>query len=247
MSIQRVGDLERRLANVAKVGKVVQADYAAGRVQVAIGRNQTAWIPWISQRAGNDKTWHAPEVGEQVIVLSPSGDFSQGIVLGGGVFYNGSTAPFSSADKSGTIFSDGASVQYDRAAHAYQITVPAGGKATVKTGANAQLVVEDSDVTMSFGSNGSIVLNSSGLTMTFGTTSITLTSSGIATKGDITQTGKITSSGDVTTSGKVSATGNITTSGGDVTAGTVTLKTHTHPVPGVAAGTTTVNTGVGVL
>ena len=74
MSNARIGELERRLSNTIRPGKVLEADYAKARLRVTMGDNTSAWLPWLTSRAGEDRTWHAPEVGEQVIVIAPGGE-----------------------------------------------------------------------------------------------------------------------------------------------------------------------------
>ncbi len=74
-----ITELHRRLANLVMLGKVVEADYGhvIPKLKVNIGELQTARLPMLTQRAGNDVSWWPLEVGEQVVVLSPSGDLTQ--------------------------------------------------------------------------------------------------------------------------------------------------------------------------
>lgn len=74
----RLAEMERRLNNIQRPGKVVEIDAAKGVVKVqftqADGKPITSpWIPWTT-RAGKIKIWHPPSVGEQVIIHSPSGE-----------------------------------------------------------------------------------------------------------------------------------------------------------------------------
>ena len=77
-------ELNRRLANLIMLGKVVEADctQTTPKLKIKVGELQTAWLPMLTQRAGPDLSWWPLEVGEQVVVLSPSGELAQGIVLG---------------------------------------------------------------------------------------------------------------------------------------------------------------------
>jgi phage baseplate assembly protein V len=186
MSNARLGELERRLANVTRAGTILEADYAKARVRVKLGKNTTAWLPWVSSRAGGDKTWHAPEVGEQVLVLSPAGDLCAGFVLGG-VYKQDRPANADAATVSRTTYADGAVVEYDRAAHAYAITIPAGGKATVKAGASSTLEVTSDAIRLTVGGT-QLVLSASGIQITSAT--------GLSINGAVTQTGgPLTSNG----------------------------------------------------
>lgn len=110
-------DLERRQANAIRVGTVLAVDYAAARVRIKSGDIETAWLPWSTGRASAAKRrWDPPEVGEQVVVLSPTGDMRQGVVLTG-VFQDDAGAPSDSGDKDTTVYGDGTVIEYDRASH----------------------------------------------------------------------------------------------------------------------------------
>jgi len=85
-------ELDRRLANIVRLGTVEQADYAKARIRVRCGDMLTGWLPWLTTRAGKDITWWAPDIGEQVVVLSPSGEPAQGVVLFA-VYQNSSPQP----------------------------------------------------------------------------------------------------------------------------------------------------------
>jgi len=111
----RVTELERRLANCLRVGVVHSADYDQARVRVQSGDLTTAWLPWFTQRAGGDRSWHAPEIGEQVMLLAPSGDLEQAIVLPS-IYRSIHPAPAASADVSRTVYGDGLVIEHDRAA-----------------------------------------------------------------------------------------------------------------------------------
>ena len=51
------------------------------KLKVKIGDITTDWLPWLTHRASNDTSWWAPEVGEQVIVLAPSGELHQAVIM----------------------------------------------------------------------------------------------------------------------------------------------------------------------
>lgn len=123
MSLARLGELERRMSNVIRPGTVVEADYAQARIRVKIGGNTTAWVPWMTSRAGGDRSWHAPEIGEQVLVLAPCGDLAQGYALPS-VYQNDSAAPASSEKIHRTEYEDGAIIEYDRENHRLKAVIP---------------------------------------------------------------------------------------------------------------------------
>jgi phage baseplate assembly protein V len=113
-------ELDRRLANLIRVGTVDQTDYANARVRIRTGELLTGWLPWLTRRAGHDQDWWAPEVGEQVMVLSPSGDPAQGVVLGA-LYQARYAAPGNEPTVHRTRYADGTTIEYDRAAHRLRV------------------------------------------------------------------------------------------------------------------------------
>lgn len=111
-----LADLVRRMNNLVRPGRIHSVDEAKVRARVEIGAIVTDWLPWAVARAGNDRTWWAPTVGEQVVVLSPSGEMNAAFIVAS--FYtNAFPAPASSADIEHTIYRDGTVVEYDTKAH----------------------------------------------------------------------------------------------------------------------------------
>lgn len=130
---QDMTDAERRIANTVFMGRIAELDAAKARVRVTTGDITTGWLPFAAARAGQDRTWHAPEPGEQVVVVCPCGDTNQGVVVGS-VYRDAHPAPGDSEDISRTVFKDGAVLEYDRQRHEYLLDVPAGGSITLHIG-----------------------------------------------------------------------------------------------------------------
>ena len=130
MSARTVGEAERTRANLLQVGTIAEADYARARVRVLMAGLTSAWLPWLAARAGGDRAWVAPELGEQVLVACPDGDPASGVVLGA-IYQASAAAPAASPDITRTIYADGAVIEYDRAAHALRALLPAGGTAAL--------------------------------------------------------------------------------------------------------------------
>ena len=129
----RLVELARRLANVVRLGVIEEVDAAEARARVRYAEESaalTAWLPWMTTRAGGDKSWWAPEVGEQVLLLSPSGELPQAVVLPA-IYSTQRAAPSADPEKTLTIYSDGAVVEYDRAEHRLRAELPAGGAAEI--------------------------------------------------------------------------------------------------------------------
>src|SRR5690606_38173564 len=96
----------------------------------------TAWLPWISLRAGEDREWDPPTIGEQAVVLSPSGQLSQAAAIVG-MFSDLIPA---NGDRSGLhrrTYRDGAIIEYDSLAKHLRATLP--GTAEINAQGNVSL------------------------------------------------------------------------------------------------------------
>jgi phage baseplate assembly protein V len=105
-------DTQRRLANIIRIGTIEEADFAAARVKVRFGEILTGWLPFGGQRAGGMRVWNPPSVGEQVVVLSPSGDLAQGVAMPG-LYSDAKPAPGSTGTAVNIVFPDGSTLSWD--------------------------------------------------------------------------------------------------------------------------------------
>jgi phage baseplate assembly protein V len=108
--------LLRLILNLIRFGTIYDVDHNAQRVRVQVGKNITTWCPWISMRAGDAQTWFPPSMGEQVIVPSPDGDFTQAAILPP-IYSDKSPTPSTNPAHHITRYFDGAVIQYDRESH----------------------------------------------------------------------------------------------------------------------------------
>ncbi|OFJ49198.1 hypothetical protein BA896_010245 [Janthinobacterium lividum] len=115
-------------ANLIRLGTIAEVDGAKARVRLGPTLT-TEWLKWAARRAGSTRTWSAPTVGEQVVVFSPGGDLTRGIILPA-LYSQEFDAPDTSDSIHTTHYPDGAVVQYDHAAHALTALLP-GGTATI--------------------------------------------------------------------------------------------------------------------
>ncbi len=134
MSDWALSETERLLANMLRVGVVSELDEASARVRVKVAGVTTDWLPWTTGRAGQDRTWHPPEPGEQVMVMSPYGDLGQAVVMGG-IYQEAHPAPGDSREVSRTRYKDGTVVEYDRQQHRMTTTMHTQGTVRVSIGA----------------------------------------------------------------------------------------------------------------
>lgn len=123
-----ITDLLRRLENLIRLGTIVAVDHQAARCTVSTGGLRVPNLPWLALRAGDSSDWDPPTVGEQCILIAPSGEPAQGITLVG-LYSQQRPAPSNSATVRRRKYPDGAVIDYDHASHTLSATLPAGGKA----------------------------------------------------------------------------------------------------------------------
>lgn len=134
-------ELDRRISNMIRIGKVDQVDYGISppKARVWVGDDSkqhgflTEWLPWPGQSAGEDRSCAPLDIGEQVVILSPSGEINQGFIAFR-LFQSAHPYPVTSPDKHNATYKDGAVVEYDRAAHIYKINIPTDGAVVITVG-----------------------------------------------------------------------------------------------------------------
>jgi phage baseplate assembly protein V len=187
--MNNTAEILRLISNLIRIGTVEEVDVDAVCVRVKSGDNLTGWIHWISTRAGTTKIWNPPTIGEQVVLLSPSGDLAQALVLCS-LNSDQHPAPKNSADLYHVVMPDGSSLTYNHVEHQLQLEV-LGDTHVHISGATA--ITIDGDATIAVGGDLSATVT--------GKTSL-------KSDGDL----KIESSGDI----NISAAGNANISGTNV-------------------------------
>lgn len=111
-TLSTIQELARAIRNLIRSGVVTEVDTAQGLCRVQSGGIQTAWLNWLTTRAGRSRTWWAPSVGEQVLLLAIGGELDTAFVLPG-IFSDDNPAPSASADAWHVVFPDGAVMEYE--------------------------------------------------------------------------------------------------------------------------------------
>ncbi|WP_380184880.1 phage baseplate assembly protein V [Kalamiella sp. sgz302252] len=109
---ENINEILRLLRNLIRIGTVSAVNLDDGLCRVDTGNNTTSWLHWLAARAGRTRSWNAPSVGEQVLVLCLGGELDTGFVLPG-VFSDANPAPSASADALHWSFPDGAVIEYE--------------------------------------------------------------------------------------------------------------------------------------
>jgi phage baseplate assembly protein V len=202
----RLAELERRLDNLLRLGTVAAADYSGARVRVQSGELLTGWIPWLTRRAADDIDWWAPEVGEQVLLLSPCGDPAQAVCLPA-IYQAARPAPETSPTVRTIRFADGMRISYDRRQSLLAVDCP--GTANVSLSGDAVVQVGGAATVSAAGA----VAVSSGTRLTLTAPAVNVAAAGGATKG--TMTGSFALTGDLSVTGNITATGSVIDAGGN--------------------------------
>ncbi len=112
-------------------------DAANCRVRVTFpdhDQMQSWWLAVVVAKTQTDKAYHLPDLGEQVVCIMDERD-EDGVVLGA-LYSTVDTPPAGlTADTIQWQAGDGAIFAYDRAQHALQMNLPAGGTVVVSSGA----------------------------------------------------------------------------------------------------------------
>lgn len=78
-----INQLDRRQNNSLREGRITEVFPDEGMAKVDAGGVISKKVPWL-QRAGAIREWSPPTIGERVILISPSGEPGQGMILPGG-------------------------------------------------------------------------------------------------------------------------------------------------------------------
>jgi len=125
-----LSEVERRLANMVKIGVISAVDHAAKKIRVEAGGMNSAWLPWPVEMGRNFRRWRPLREGQQVVMVAPSGELAQATIIC--MLYSSSLdAPSTNPDLDLIEFEDGTRLQYDSSSH--HLTAECVGNVTVKT------------------------------------------------------------------------------------------------------------------
>ncbi|WP_265044155.1 phage baseplate assembly protein V [Wolbachia endosymbiont (group A) of Epagoge grotiana] len=136
-----ISELNRKVANIIRIGVIKEIDYEKAKVRVKIGELLTDFLPWITSRAGEERSWLPPSINEQVVILSPLGELSLGVVLSG-IYQQKYAAPENKKEINSVKFQDGTKFTYDKGKHHLEIEVV--DKITLKAGESSIEMTKDS-------------------------------------------------------------------------------------------------------
>lgn len=112
-------DLNRRIENIVRFGTIAEVDFTNAKAKVKSGGITTDWLPWLTVRAGNVRTWSAPSIGEQCVILACSGELTTALILAGVYTQN---APSNLPEEYVIDFRDGARAVYNHNTGTLKVT-----------------------------------------------------------------------------------------------------------------------------
>lgn len=139
----QLSEILRLLNNMIRTGTILEVNLQDGLCRVQTGELQTTWLNWLTPRAGRSRTWWAPSVGEQVLLLSIGGDLTTAFVLPA-IYSDEHPAPSASADALHITFPDGAVIEYEPETSALTVS----GIKTATVTASESVVVTVPEVTV---------------------------------------------------------------------------------------------------
>jgi phage baseplate assembly protein V len=223
-----ISEIYRALNNLIRIATISEIDYTNFRARVKFGTNETALLPWIESRAGENVTHSPPEIDEQVLIFCPSGDTANGIILRG-IYSNAKKPASGGADIHNFVFKDGGKIEYNTANG--KMIAEAKGEIEIKAATNVKITAQNANVTVIAAVKAEITAP---LTEINGNLNIkgNVSSAGAGGgAGTINSTGNLNLNGNITVTGNISAGGTVT-GGVDVIGGGKSLKNHIHNAPG---------------
>lgn len=194
--------------NLITIATVTATKTSEGKAlaKVKIGDRQSDFYPVLGFANSFKRHFCPVRVGEQVLVFSPFGDASSGVIVGS-IFFNGTNEPASSSDtKEISQYEDGTIISYDSSSSTLEILNPKTLNLAIQNDINitcksANITATDTNIT------------SPNVTIKGNTT----IQGAINTAGSGGGAGSITMNGTLSLSGDLVVGGNISDSRGDLT------------------------------
>ena len=152
---ETLSDLLRRLENIVTLGTVHTVSGALCRVAIGGDANHlTPPIKWLAGRASQTSQWSQLSVGEQVVLLSPSGDIGNAVAVPS-LYSSANPAPSASADETVTTMPDGAVFRYNHNTGVLDVLLPSGAVSNIDSPGGVN-VIGDLGVTGDINASGEI-------------------------------------------------------------------------------------------
>ncbi len=113
---------------MTKIGIVTESDPTTMKIRAQIPDLDgmvTYWLPVLTPKSGQDKIYHLPDIGEEVLIAFLDNGVEQGFCLGS-IYNFQDKPPVSSGDKFHAAFKDGTVIEYDRSSHTLTASIVNG-------------------------------------------------------------------------------------------------------------------------
>lgn len=191
---------DRNMA-VLKLGEVVEVLPDQCKARVVFDEDDSVVsdpLPIVIPNSIENRDFHLPDVGEDVLCLFGSAGLEDGYILGS-IYAGDVVPPSSSADVRMVEFADGSKFSFDRSASTFEIEI---GSTRIKLDQNSVNVEAASVVNIK---TPTLNLNVGGTIMQLNGSSATITSQDLTFRGNVSVTGNLSVSGNGTFSGTVHA------------------------------------------
>ncbi len=171
-------ELNRQLINLLQIGTIESVNTVDKTCRVQIGELTTGDLDMPAEIGRNFVRWQPLRVGTQVLLASPGGDISAGVIVA--KLYSNDLTPPTTAETDDVIaFDDGTTVSYNSESHRLSIdctgpveiactdaSISAGGNAAIQADGNATVEaggdanIKGATVTLQDGAAGGVVCQS---------------------------------------------------------------------------------------
>lgn len=149
-----LASLSQRVARMIRFGNITDVQTSPPRCRVTFGTDpasgkihKSGWLRLAGMADDNIAIWAMPAVGASVLVLSPGGEINGGLIFPGG-FTDDRPPPSDDPGEYVIRFGNGASVGYSQTNNIMAISLPDGGKVTIKGDLDVDGDVRDKTGTM---------------------------------------------------------------------------------------------------
>ena len=155
MSGMQITEIERLLHGLVRICTVTEHG-DGGKVKVTDGALNSTWLDRAVGRAGENCDWQPLDINEQVIVLCPSGDFAQGIIIAS-LYQDAHPANSDDLEEERKTFKDGSVVSYNRESHRYLIDVKGADASVDMISAGTLKIITAKDTTVKTSANAKVI------------------------------------------------------------------------------------------
>jgi len=151
----QIAEVERLLHGLVRICTVTEHG-DGGKVKVTDGELNSTWLDRGVSRAGENCDWNPLDINEQVVVLCPSGDFAQGIIICS-LYQEAHPANADDLEEERKTFKDGSVVSYNRESHRYLIDIKGADGTVDVVSAGTLNITTTKDIKVNTSANAKVI------------------------------------------------------------------------------------------